>query len=139
MYRTMELVPRKASRHLDKQILPCLSTFLEYSLRLTSAMNAHRQKHFYCLQNTNSTMERERSQKTAFPIPLGAAVGHPIIDEKRAICLYKGVWGVCVCMFCVCVCTHARMHVHTHMYPYVCMRIWDCVILPLKEPGVPSE
>lgn len=119
MYRTMELVPRKASRHLDKQILPCLSTFLKYSLRLTSAMNAQRQKHFYCLQNTNSTMERERSRKTAFPIPLGAAVGYPIIDEKRAAYLYKGVWGVCVCMFCVCV--RARAHACTHTYVSVCM------------------
>lgn len=90
----------------------------------------------------NSTVERERSQKTALSIPLGAAVWHPIIDERKAVCLYKGVWGIRVCMFslCVFVCVRAPCApVRTRVHISVCMRIWDCVIFPLQEPGIPSE
>lgn len=46
---------------------------------------------------------------------------------------------MCVHVLSVCVRACMRMHVHTYMYLYVCMRIWDCAILPLKEPGVPPE
>lgn len=57
---------------------------------------------------------------------------------------------VCACSLCECVCMCVRtlcarvrgVLVCTHTYTHACicvLRIWDCVILPLKEPGVPSE